>query len=213
MEKTLSDIKNLLSHYQPRPIDEKRVYAVLLPLIKVNGVCHILYQVRAQHISQPGEVAFPGGRVEPGEMIREAAIRETMEELNLSADQVTIIGEMDYMVNGPRTIHCFVGQLLVEDWTQIQPNEEVERLFTLPLDLLLEIPPTYYDLTAVVAPSRDFPFERIPNGANYNFKEHFRRVPFYNQDNENLWGMTARFTHRFTEIVKNSPSDNHQLPI
>ena len=39
---------------------------------------------------QPGEVSFPGGRVEDGETFQEAAIRETCEELNLSPDQIDI---------------------------------------------------------------------------------------------------------------------------
>ncbi|ABF36910.1 hypothetical protein MGAS2096_Spy1858 [Streptococcus pyogenes MGAS2096] len=41
--------------------EEKR-YAVFLPLILVNDDWHVLYEVRSQHISQPGEVSFPGDK-------------------------------------------------------------------------------------------------------------------------------------------------------
>ena len=53
-------IKDKLAHYEPKPLGEKGRYAVLLPLIydvKTNKY-QILYQVRSEHISQPGEVSF-----------------------------------------------------------------------------------------------------------------------------------------------------------
>ena len=45
--------------------------------------------MRSEHISQPGEISFPGGRVEDGETFQEAAIRETCEELNLVPIKLT----------------------------------------------------------------------------------------------------------------------------
>ena len=57
-------IKDKLAHYEPKPLGEKGRYAVLLPLIYdvKTDKYQILYQVRSEHISQPGEVSFPGGR-------------------------------------------------------------------------------------------------------------------------------------------------------
>lgn len=125
-------IKDKLAHYEPKPLGEKRRYAVLLPLIYdvKTDKYQILYQVRSEHISQPGEVSFPGGRVEDGETFQEAAIRETCEELNLIPDQIDIWGEIDYLIHQGRTIHCFVGKINIENWEHIHPNEEVDRLFT-----------------------------------------------------------------------------------
>ena len=90
-------IKDKLAHYEPKPLGEKGRYAVLLPLIYdvKTDKYQILYQVRSEHISQPGEVSFPGGRVEDGETFQEAAIRETCEELNLIPDQIDIWGEIE----------------------------------------------------------------------------------------------------------------------
>ncbi|MET3556900.1 8-oxo-dGTP pyrophosphatase MutT (NUDIX family) [Streptococcus rupicaprae] len=198
----LKSIQSLLSTYQPKPINQKTSYAILLPLIKIGEAYHVLYQVRAQHISQPGEVAFPGGQVETGESLRAAAIRETVEELNIASDQIQVLGEIDFLVSGSRTIHCFVGEILIEDWQTISPNEEVERLFVLPLDQLMATPPTYYPLTSSLQASTKFPFERIPNGIHYPFKDFQRTIPFYDEFEENLWGMTALFTHRFVEMVR-----------
>ena len=120
-------MKEIFSHYQPQPLGQKKVYSVLLPLIKIRGEWHILYQVRSETIPQPGDVSFPGGAVEAGESLQEAAIRETCEELQLDPGQIDLFGEIDYFVHHHRTIHCFVGQLLVEDWPSIH-KEDLEQM-------------------------------------------------------------------------------------
>lgn len=197
------DFASRLAQYEPKPMDQKRVYAVCLPLIQVGNDWHVLYELRSQAISQPGEVSFPGGAVEEDESLREAAIRETVEELQILTDEIEILGEIDYIVHPGRTVHCFVGQLHVADWTRIVPNEEVERLFTVPLAHLLESEPKYYCLETVIEKDSDFPFDRIQNGVDYKFSHYQRQIPFYECLPENIWGMTAQFTHRFTELMKN----------
>ena len=158
-------IKDKLAHYEPKPLGEKGRYAVLLPLIYdvKTDKYQILYQVRSEHISQPGEVSFPGGRVEDGETFQEAAIRETCEELNLTPDQIDIWGEIDYLIHQGRTIHCFVGKINIEKWEDIHPNEEVKRLFTVYVDTLLTEDPIYYKVTSILSDAKDFPFFLVKN--------------------------------------------------
>lgn len=198
----LDDFKQMIAQYQPKPIGEKKRYAVLLPLIWENNEWQVLYQVRSHEISQPGDVAFPGGRLEEGETYQEAAIRETMEELALPKEAITIWGEIDYFVFQDRSIHCFVGQLDVPSWKAIKPNEEVDHLFTVPLQTLLATEPTYYTLEAKIITDNHFPFDRLQQGENYQFSHQNRSVPFYEHLAENLWGMTAQFTHRFTQLIR-----------
>lgn len=196
-------IKDILRHYQPQPLGQKKEYSVLIPLVQVDNSWHLLYQIRSEFIPQPGEVSFPGGGVEKGESYQEAAIRETCEELLLNPQQIDIFGEIDYFVHQHRTVHCFVGQLLVDNWQDIQPNpDEVARLFTIPLKELLSTSPTYHPLEISIDQKQDFPFERIRKGHDYPFVERDRTIPFYDLHGENIWGMTALFTHRFTEILK-----------
>lgn len=197
-------MEELLKHYQAKPLGEEKRYAVFLPLIAVNDEWHVLYEVRSQHISQPGEVAFPGGRVEGHESLQEAAIRETMEELNVNSSQIQLWGEIDYLVQSSRTIHCFVGQLLTDDWKNIEANEEVDRLFTVPLQQLFDTEPVFYHLEASPLKTSDFPFDRIRHGKDYQFSQQYRSIPFYENLEETIWGMTAQFTHCFIEILKKS---------
>ena len=167
-------IKDKLAHYEPKPLGESGRYAVLLPLLynEKNEKYQVLYQVRSEHISQPGEVSFPGGHAEDGETFQEAAIRETCEELN------------------------------IDNWEDISPNEEVARLFTVDIDTLLTENPVYYTVTSTLSDAKDFPFFLVKNRDRYNFGYSERHIPFYRNLTENIWGMTAMFTHRFTDILK-----------
>ncbi|MDY5055627.1 MAG: CoA pyrophosphatase [Streptococcus suis] len=198
-------LQALLKDYQPQPLGEKRSYAVFLPIVWSDDQWQVLYEIRSESISQPGEVSFPGGGVEVGETPQQAAIREVMEELNIQPEQIDILGEIDYLVLERSTIHCFVGRVNL-DWTTILPNEEVARIFTVPLSTLLTTQPVYYQLDSQIVPDCDFPFERLRGGVDYPFSHHKRSVPFYENLPENIWGMTAQFTHRFTEIVKSNLS-------
>ncbi|WP_105257113.1 NUDIX hydrolase [Streptococcus suis] len=198
-------LQALLKDYQPQPLGEKRSYAVFLPLVWSDNQWQVLYEIRSESISQPGEVSFPGGGVEVGETPQQAAIREVMEELNIQPEQIDILGEIDYLVLERSTVHCFVGRLNL-DWTTILPNEEVARIFTVPLSTLLTTQPVYYQLDSQIVPDCDFPFERLRGGVDYPFSHHKRSVPFYENLPENIWGMTAQITHRFTEIVKSNLS-------
>ena len=197
----LEHIKTTLNHYISKPLGVQKQYAVLLPLIQVGNELHVVYQVRSKHISQPGEVSFPGGARESDESFLKTALRETCEELLLPESAIKIIGEIDYLVMGTREIHCFIGQLLVPSIEAIRPNEEVERLFTIPINALIEKPPHYYSLDSRVDIEQDFPFDRIPNGHNYPFSLSRRYVPFYDVHEETIWGLTAQLTHRFTQII------------
>ena len=65
-----------------------------------EGRLCILFEVRAKTLSrQPGEVCVPGGSVEDGEDFVTAAVRETMEELMISREQVEVIAPMDIYIS------------------------------------------------------------------------------------------------------------------
>lgn len=194
-----------LQFYEPRPLGKQRLYAVFLPLIYRDHQWQILYEVRAEGISQPGEVAFPGGAVEPGECPSDAAIRETMEELCISRDKIEILGELDYFVNDVTIIYCFVGRLkniALEDIHAL--TSEVQECFTLPLEWLCCHPPTYYATDHQPLYDDDFPIGRLPDGKGYPWRRRRQVVAFYDipKDGHNLWGLTARFTDRFIRYLK-----------
>ena len=79
-------------------VAEGRPAAVLVPLFEEGGESRVVLTVRADHLrSHQGEVAFPGGRLEHGEGVVAAAIREAAEEVALDSSLVTVIGELTAM--------------------------------------------------------------------------------------------------------------------
>lgn len=204
----LEDIQKILAKHEPEPIGEQRYFSVLLPLIKVDGALHVLYEVRGEHISQPGDTSFPGGAVEPGESFEATAIRETMEELNIKRENIKVLGEMDYIMNERAIIHCFVGEIIGVDKDDICFNKEVQEIFTVPLQYFMDNRPTYYSSTVKLEHPDDFPFELIPNGRDYKFRIGIHSVPFYHLKSNRLWGFTANLTDRFVSILEQNENQS-----
>jgi len=85
-----------------------------------------------------GQIAFPGGRLDPGETALEAALREAEEEVALPRDAVTVIGEVDRY----RTVTGFTGTpvlgVIPPDLPLVASEAEVADVFEVPLDFLLD---------------------------------------------------------------------------
>ncbi|TMM48879.1 CoA pyrophosphatase [Qipengyuania marisflavi] len=86
----------------------------------------------------PGQVAFPGGKLDHGEDAIAAALREAEEELGIAADQVRIIGTTDRYQTGTGFDITPVLATVPAD-LPIQPDaREVESWFECPLSLLMD---------------------------------------------------------------------------
>lgn len=207
----MKNLRRIMQNYDAKALGVQRGYAVLLPLILIDGKYHVLYEVRSEHVSQPGDTSFPGGRIEEGETPKQAAIRETMEELNIEEENIKIFGENDYIISHNRIIYCYVGEIVGVDYRDIFPNIEVERLFTVPLEHLLENGPTVYNINFKQTDNHNFPFHLINRGMKYPFSEMKQSIPFYDLPDETLWGHTANFTNRFIQIIKENRVEDEIL--
>lgn len=201
----LEFIKKRIKSRNPKPLGIKRRYSVLLPLIYVEEELHILYEVRSQKLStQPGEISFPGGAVEEGENFIEAAIRETSEELKIREEDISVIGELDYTVSLYNfELHVYCGMLKGIEKENIYPSkDEVDHVFTVPLKFLLENSPTCHNIELQTVTNDEFPYHLVQNGRNYNWRKGSYPVYFYEYNEYIIWGMTARFTNNFIDILK-----------
>ena len=56
-------IREKIKNRNPKPMDIKKKYAVLIPIVNNKGKLEIIYEVRAKDlVTQPGEISFPGER-------------------------------------------------------------------------------------------------------------------------------------------------------
>ncbi|MBR3188364.1 MAG: CoA pyrophosphatase, partial [Lachnospiraceae bacterium] len=118
--------------------------AVLIPFLIRDGVYHVLYEIRAAKLrSQPGEICFPGGRIEAGETPLETAVREATEELCVDRSRIEIVGALDDTI-GPGTIPLFTYIALLHDYEGTRSRAEVDAVFTQPLDWILANDPEIY---------------------------------------------------------------------
>ena len=88
--------------------------------------------------AHPGQVAFPGGKLDPGEDAVAAALREAHEELSISSSDVRIIGASDRYVTGTGYDVTPVLALIPPDLAIVPNPVEVADWFEAPLAFLLD---------------------------------------------------------------------------
>jgi 8-oxo-dGTP pyrophosphatase MutT (NUDIX family) len=100
----------------------------------------VLFTQRTTHLkSHSGQVSFPGGRAEPGDASAEfTALREAEEEIGLPAERVEILARLpDYHTRTGFRVTPVIG--VVQPPLELAPDpREVEEIFEVPLDFLLE---------------------------------------------------------------------------
>ncbi len=180
-------------------------YSVLLPLIEKEDGLHILFEVRSFHMRrQPGEICFPGGKVDKQDRIpQDAAIREAKEELGITDKEITDVFPFDYMLSPfGMMVNTYVGFL---DCTlnRIVPNpSEVEEVFTVPLSFFKNNPPKIHHVNFEIKPEEGFPFDLIANGEDYQWQMRKIEEYFYKYEGRVIWGLTAKILYAFIEFIE-----------
>ena len=176
---------------------------MLLPLIEIGGELNILYEVRAGHLKvQPGEISFPGGRIEAGESPEEAAVRETFEETGIPCDKIEVICGLDYIANTANHILYPFAGFLHAPAGEISPDpNEVDSIFMVPLRFFISNPPERHTISHDVRTGDKFPYDRINGTGGYNWRKTEYDVLFYEFEGKLIWGMTAKITKNFIDLL------------
>lgn len=191
-------------------------YAILVPWVKLgletDSEDALLLEVRSQFVKQPGEVCFPGGRVEPGESVTEAAVRETCEELGIRPDAIEVLAELEPLIMGDgRAVYPVSARLhihienpeshelvesleLVDSFQLIKSLElsedEVAEVFLLPARWLRENPPVHYDLAET--PDEELPQKLLGYLSHYGEYRKTGQTDYFEYEGHAIWGLTAR---------------------
>lgn len=173
-------------------------------MIEKEDGLHVLFEVRSLELRrQPGEICFPGGRVDENDINeKEAAIRETIEELGLSREKIKGIFPLDYMVSPfGMIIYPFAG--IIDSIDSIHPNpSEVGEVFTVPITYFLAAKPKVYHINFKVEPEESFPFDLIAGGENYDWSTRRMDEYFYHYHGRTIWGLTARILSHFIGLIQ-----------
>ncbi|MEZ9197755.1 CoA pyrophosphatase [Shewanella sp. 10N.286.54.B9] len=117
-----------------------RKAAVLVALSSYNDQLELILTRRPSHLRQhPGQISFPGGKVEKFDLsFEDTALREAREEIGLPNKHVEVIG----MLHDHKTFTGFditpIVSIISKPFTPVIDPGEVDELFTIPLSFLLD---------------------------------------------------------------------------
>jgi 8-oxo-dGTP pyrophosphatase MutT (NUDIX family) len=122
-----------------RPERTLRPAAVLIAVIAEADGAKVLMTRRADSLaSHTGQIAFPGGRLDPGETAAEAAVREAFEEVALDPAVVEVLGVGDAYETGTGFLVTPVVGWLKETPVTQAALDEVAEVFEVPWDFLMD---------------------------------------------------------------------------
>jgi 8-oxo-dGTP pyrophosphatase MutT (NUDIX family) len=158
--------------------------AVLVPLVERPDGLTVMLTKRTAHLAHhPGQISFPGGRLEPddqGDRVA-CALRETEEEVGLSVDLVQVLGRLDDYTTGTGFLVTPVVGMVRPPFDLSPDTFEVEEVFEVPLGFLL-------DTSNHSLQSREY---------------KGRQRPFWSMtwDGKVIWGATAGILVNLSEVL------------
>ena len=166
--------------HAPAPGD--RLAAVLAPLVESPDPS-LIFTVRSDALSRhPGEISFPGGLVDDGEMPADAARREAFEEIGLDPSLPRVVGALP-------PVHTYVSAILVIPFVGLLASPP--DLFAAEAEIKEIVPMPLAGLAAAEEPME------LPRGDGTVW--HGWAYPV---DDRTIWGATGLMVHSFLDVLR-----------
>ncbi len=165
------------------PMTSLRPASVLVPLVEREGGLTVLLTQRTTNLpSHGGQISFPGGRqqAEDADVVA-TALRETEEEIGLTADRITVIGALDTYITGTGFLVTPIVGVITPPFDLRPDPGEVADIFEVPLAFFLD--PANHELRSAVWQGRE---------------RHFYVMPF---EDRYIWGATAGMLKNLYDVL------------
>ena len=185
-------ISTILQSREPKTLagNHFRPAAVLVPIQERADGNHLILTQRAEGLnSHSGQVAFPGGKVEPKDPgPLEAALRESQEEVGIDPRHVRILGQLDQVTAASSfLVTPFVGVIPFPYEFSLNPAETA-AVFSVPVSALLD--PNCMSVE---------PRPLDPRGPTYHFQ----------YEGWDIWGATAKMIKQLLELAYGYKAEDH----
>ena len=183
----LDSIKQKLKQINLIEATHYKKAGVLILLLKEDkdDEYKIVFTKRSTELkTHSGEVSFPGGKWEEADnSLYETALRESNEEINLNIENVTKLGNLNFLLSRHKIeVNPYVGYL--NKFQEFEGNFEIDEIFTVPISFLSD-------------------------SKNVTYKEFNRKdlkvyIPSWVYNGNRIWGLTAMITADFLNICFNA---------
>ena len=161
-----------------------RSAAVLVPIInQPNGLTVLLTKRSSSLPDHAGQVAFPGGQMEPRDLSPEGtALREAEEEVNLDPSKIELIG-------------------------RLTPRKTGTGFYVMPVVGILQPPLNLKADPAEVDVVFEVPLKKLALESNFSLEDTYRdgnkrSYWVFNHDSFFIWGLTARILKEFSSLLR-----------
>lgn len=198
---TIDDIKKRLENRKVGLVDWNKFSGIAIPLIETYEGLSLIFEVRSSKLkTQPGDICFPGGKLEAGEEPEHCALREMEEEIGIPASDTKVLGQFDTLHEfSGHTLYTFVVEVPPDSLEKLRINpDEVAEVFTVPVKFFQENEAEIYDIE-VRSDVSNFPYEETGIAPDYKWRRGKNLLPLYRYKDKVIWGITARIVRWFVK--------------